>query len=85
MARFEGKVAVVTGAGQGVGLACAKKFIAEGATVVGIGRTESKLLKAAEDLGEKYVPFTMDVGSEDAWNRLVAFLMVLPAARKSSV
>ncbi len=67
MGRFEGKVAVVTGAGQGVGYACAKRFIAEGATVVGIGRTESKLLKAAQEFGGKYIPYTMNVGSEEDW------------------
>ncbi|MBR2532459.1 MAG: SDR family oxidoreductase [Lachnospiraceae bacterium] len=74
MSRFEGKVAVVTGAGQGVGLACAKKFVAEGATVVGVGRTESKLVKAAEEIGEKYIPYTMDVGSEDDWKAFVEWL-----------
>jgi NAD(P)-dependent dehydrogenase (short-subunit alcohol dehydrogenase family) len=74
MSRFDGKVAVVTGAGQGVGLACAKKFVAEGATVVGVGRTESKLVKAAEEIGEKYIPYTMDVGSEDDWKAFVEWL-----------
>ena len=74
MARFEGKVAVVTGAGQGVGYACAKKFIEEGATVIGVGRTEAKLLKAKDELGDKYVPFTMNVGSEADWQKLVDFI-----------
>lgn len=74
MARFEGKVAVVTGAGQGVGYACAKKFIAEGATVIGIGRTKAKLDKAASELGEKYIPYSMDCGKEDDWKKLVEFI-----------
>lgn len=74
MARFEGKVAVVTGAAQGVGYATAQKFIEEGATVVGVGRTASKMEKAASELGDKFVPYTMNVGSEEDWKGLVSFL-----------
>lgn len=72
--RFKGKVALVTGAGQGVGLACAKKFIDEGAKVIGVGRTEAKLLKAGKELGKNYIPFTMDVGNIDDWSKLIKFI-----------
>src|SRR5258706_7708208 len=34
MTRLAGKIAIVTGAARGIGLACAKRFIAEGAHVV---------------------------------------------------
>ena len=32
--RFKGKTAIVTGAARGIGLACARRFAEEGATVV---------------------------------------------------
>ena len=43
MNRGAGKVAVITGAGSGVGQACMKLFAAEGAKVVGVSRTQSNL------------------------------------------
>lgn len=48
--RLNGKVAVVTGAGQGIGEAIARLFAAEGAQVVLSARTESKLASVAEGI-----------------------------------
>lgn len=58
MGRLQGKVAIITGAGTGVGRACMKIFAAEGAKVVGISRTQKNLdetlaeVKAAKGEGK---------------------------------
>jgi len=43
MHRFEGKIAIVTGAGSGIGAATARRFLKEGACVTLSGRREHKL------------------------------------------
>lgn len=50
--RLEGKVAVVTGAGSGIGRAVTERFVAEGAKVLGVGRSADKLEKLRADLGD---------------------------------
>ena len=41
MSKLKSKVAIVTGVASGIGLACARRYAAEGATVVGIDRQSS--------------------------------------------
>ena len=43
MDRLKGKIALIAGAGTGVGRACMKLFAAEGAKVVGVSRTKANL------------------------------------------
>ncbi len=69
---LQGKGALVTGGGSGIGLACARALLAAGASVTIVGRTESKLRAAAEGL-EKEAPAgarvqlgVCDVTSEEA-------------------
>jgi len=53
MARLEGKVAIITGAGQGIGLAYAERFLAEGARVVVAEINEERAGKAMAELEGK--------------------------------
>ncbi|GLQ75965.1 SDR family oxidoreductase [Vibrio penaeicida] len=58
---IEGKVYAITGAASGIGLACAKALIDEGATVVLIDRSKDGLEKACEDLGTLALPLEVDL------------------------
>ncbi|MGJ0706142.1 SDR family oxidoreductase [Enterococcus avium] len=58
---FQDYKVVITGATSGIGLATARLFIKEGATVIGIGRNFSK----TKDLGDRFIPRTCDVRDAD--------------------
>lgn len=51
MKRFEGKVAIVTGASRGIGLGIAERLVAEGAKVVVTARKQEALDEAVRQLG----------------------------------
>ena len=51
MGQLEGQVAIVTGAGTGIGAATVKRFTAEGAKVVLVGRRREKLEESATAAG----------------------------------
>src|ERR671922_105330 len=50
---MKGKVAIVTGAGGGVGKAISARLASEGCNVVLVGRNRSRLQKAASEIGGK--------------------------------
>ena len=49
---FKGRVVLITGAGSGVGLECARVFAVEGAKLLLVGRSADKLEAAAAELAE---------------------------------
>ena len=69
MYSLQGHVALVTGASQGIGRACAKVLAASGATVALAARSEDKLKSVLDEIvaaGGKAAAFKLDVSSEEA-------------------
>lgn len=59
--RFDDKIALVTGATSGIGLATARRLHAEGAQVIVTGRDQRKLDATAEELGDRVLAVRGDV------------------------
>jgi NAD(P)-dependent dehydrogenase (short-subunit alcohol dehydrogenase family) len=69
--QLDGKVAIVTGASRGIGLATAAAFVREGARVVMVARKEEALREAAEPLGPNALAVAANVGNEGAAEEIV--------------
>ena len=61
MGRFDGRVAVVTGAARGIGLGIAQRFADEGARVAVLDLDERQAREAAASLGEGHLGVACDV------------------------
>jgi NAD(P)-dependent dehydrogenase (short-subunit alcohol dehydrogenase family) len=68
MASIEGKTVVVTGAGSGIGLACAEGFLAEGARVLGVDIEKERLETLA---ARGAMTMTADVSDDAAMRAMV--------------
>ena len=69
MADLQGKIALVTGASQGIGRACALELAKAGATVALAARNEAKLAEVAAEIaaaGGQATAFALDVASEES-------------------
>jgi NAD(P)-dependent dehydrogenase (short-subunit alcohol dehydrogenase family) len=70
--RLQGKVAIVTGAARGIGLAIARRFVREGARVALADRLAAAAEAEAAGLGPAAVAVPTDVGDAGQVRRLVA-------------
>jgi len=65
MGELDGKVAVITGGGSGIGLGIAERFAEAGAEVVLVGRKKERLDEAVAKIGSRARAVPTDVGDED--------------------
>src|ERR1700694_3291218 len=72
MGKLEGKIALVTGANSGIGLATAKQFVREGAYVFMTGRRDAELSAAVREAGRNAIGIQGDVSNLDDLDRLFA-------------
>ena len=70
--KLEGKVAVITGGNSGIGLATARRFVAEGAYVFITGRRQSELDAAMKQIGKSVTAVQGDVSNLADLDRLYA-------------
>jgi NAD(P)-dependent dehydrogenase (short-subunit alcohol dehydrogenase family) len=68
---LDGKVAVITGAGTGIGAAVAKRFVAEGSAAVLVGRRAAPLRDVTAALGERALAVPADAADAAGMARVV--------------
>jgi 3(or 17)beta-hydroxysteroid dehydrogenase len=73
--RLAGRIALVTGAARGIGLACVKSFVTQGATVIATDLDITSLGAAVSTIGQNSTPRKLDVRLEDDWQRITSAIV----------
>jgi ribitol 2-dehydrogenase len=68
---LSGKVAAITGAASGIGLACAKSLLQEGVRVALVDRDKDALEKICSELGSEAFPLVVDVTNSSQVSTMV--------------
>lgn len=71
MGQLAGKVAIITGAAQGLGEALVKRFVEEGASIVGVDLNEDKLTETIAKYDENNLAIGLDVSDQEGWKKVV--------------
>lgn len=71
MARLDNKVAIITGGAKGIGFACAKRFVKEGAKVVVTDVDEEVGQKSIYEFGDSAIFIKQDVSKEADWQNVI--------------
>ncbi|WP_347555494.1 SDR family oxidoreductase [Robbsia sp. KACC 23696] len=74
---LKGKVVAITGAASGIGLECARTFLAAGATVVLIDRAADKLTQLCQELGPGALPLVVDLLNPRSVSALLPNILTL--------
>src|ERR1700737_1019776 len=83
MSRFKGRVAVVTGAAQGLGKAVALRLGEEGATVIAVDINGEGAAATGKEIGGESMSLQCDIGEPSSVSRL--FAAVAAKAKKLDV
>jgi len=69
--RLKGKIGIITGAGSGIGRACAIAMAREGARVTLVGRRKDRIEEVAHEIGELALAIPLDVSKTSEISRLI--------------
>ncbi|WP_377292046.1 SDR family oxidoreductase [Rhizobium sp. SG2393] len=73
---LSGKVVAITGAASGIGLACAKACVAEGATVFFVDRAEEALKRICAEVGrDRAIPLVVDLLDPESVRTMVPAIL----------
>ena len=70
--RLEGKSAIITGGGSGIGLACTRLFSKEGAKVAIMGRKQDRLEAAAKEVGDQVLAVVGDLTNNNDLDNVIS-------------
>ena len=71
--QLSGRVAFITGGANGIGRACAERFVADGAQVVIADIFGEQALKTADEIGQSAIGVQCDVTNENSVEKAIAY------------